>query len=179
MSKQHIQTYYKRLEHLIQHGGSKNEQSIRGAFENLLNAYCEPKNFLLVPELYYKTKKNTQVRLDGIVKDALRLAWGYWEAKDEKDDLDKEIALKFHQGYPNDNIIFEDSQNAILIQNGREVLRVNMTESDKLDKILSLFINYERPEIKDFRHAIDQFRADLPTVVKTLRSRINNQNSPQ
>ncbi|MCK5717355.1 MAG: N-6 DNA methylase, partial [Thiomargarita sp.] len=81
--------------------------------------------------------------------------------------------------YPNDNIIFEDSQNAVLIQNGCEVLRVNMTESDKLDKILSLFINYERPEIKDFRDAIDQFRVDLPTVVSTLRSTINDQNSPQ
>lgn len=34
------------------------------------------------------------------------------------------------------------------------------------------FINYERPEL---RQAINQFRADLPTVVGTLRSTIDNQ----
>ncbi|MDM8559038.1 hypothetical protein, partial [Candidatus Parabeggiatoa sp. HSG14] len=122
MSRLQIQTYYKKLESIIQHGESRNEQSIRGAFENLLNSYCEAKNFIVVPELYYKTKKNTSVRLDGIVKDALRLAWGYWEAKDKFDDLDQEIATKLFQGYPNDNIIFEDSQTAVLIQSGSEVL---------------------------------------------------------
>jgi len=175
MSRLQIQTYYQKLESLIQHGGSKNEQSIRGAFENLLNSYCEPKNFIVVAELYYKTKKNTSVRLDGIVKDALRLAWGYWEAKDEFDDLDKEIEAKLFQGYPNDNIIFEDSQTAVLIQNGSEALRVNMKEADKLDKILNQFINYERPEVRDFRQAIDHFRADLPTVVDTLRFTIDSQ----
>ncbi|MDM8559035.1 type ISP restriction/modification enzyme [Candidatus Parabeggiatoa sp. HSG14] len=177
MSRLQIQTYYKKLESIIQHGGSRNEQSIRGAFENLLNSYCEPKNFIVVPELYYKTKKNTSVRLDGIVKDALRLAWGYWEAKDELDDLDKEIETKFFQGYPNDNIIFEDSQTAVLIQSGSEVLRINMKEPDKLDKILNQFINYERPEVQDFRQAIEQFRADLPTVVEALRSTIASQTS--
>jgi predicted helicase len=175
MSRLQIQTYYKNLDNLIQRGGSKNEQSIRRAFENLLNSYCEPKNFTVVPELYYKTKKNTSVRIDGIVKDALRLAWGYWEAKDTFDDLDKEIEEKFFKGYPNDNIIFEDSQTAVLIQNGHEVLRVNMKESDKLDKILTQFINYERPDVQDFRQAIDHFKADLPTVIETLRSIIDKQ----
>lgn len=175
MSRLQIQTYYKNLDNLIQRGGSKNEQSIRGAFENLLNSYCEPKNFTVVPELYYKTKKNTSVRIDGIVKDALRLEWGYWEAKDEFDDLDKEIEEKIFKGYPNDNIIFEDSQTAVLIQNKHEVLRVNMKEPDKLDKIINMFINYERPEVQDFRQAIDQFKADLPTVIDTLRSIIDKQ----
>jgi hypothetical protein len=29
---------------------------------------------------------------------------GYWEAKDEDDDLDEEIEKKFRKGYPQDNI---------------------------------------------------------------------------
>ena len=32
---------------------------------------------------------------DGTVKDALRMARGYWEAKDPHDDLDAEITRKF------------------------------------------------------------------------------------
>jgi predicted helicase len=175
MSKLQIQTYYQNLEHLIQRGGSKNEQSIRSAFEQLLNSYCEPKNFTVVPELYYRTKQNTSVRLDGIVKDALRLAWGYWEAKDSYDNLDHEIEEKFFKGYPNDNIIFEDSQTAVLIQNGSEVLRINMKEPEQLEKILTQFINYERPEVRDFRQAIEHFKTDLPTIVTTLRATLDNQ----
>ena len=37
---------------------------------------------------------------DGTVKDALRMARGYWEAKDTHDDLDAEIQAKFNRGYP-------------------------------------------------------------------------------
>jgi hypothetical protein len=47
---------------------------------------------------------------------ALRVPFGYWEAKDEKDDLDAEIELKKRRGYPQDNIIFEDSNRAVLVQ---------------------------------------------------------------
>jgi len=42
--------------------------------------------------------------------------FGYWEAKDAKDDLDAEIEFKFKRGYPQDNIIFEDSTQAVLIR---------------------------------------------------------------
>ena len=45
------------------------------------------------------------------------MARGYWEAKDSHDDLDAEIRVKFNRGYPRDNIIFEDSQTAVLVQN--------------------------------------------------------------
>jgi len=41
--------------------------------------------------------------------------FGYWEAKDTNDDLDEEIVKKFRRGYPQTNIIFEDSTEAILI----------------------------------------------------------------
>jgi hypothetical protein len=66
------------------------------------------------------------VKPDGMVKDAIRMAIGYWESKDQHDNLNEEIEKKFARGYPNDNIIFEDSQTAVLYQNGDEVLRVSM-----------------------------------------------------
>ncbi|MCK5536564.1 MAG: N-6 DNA methylase [Bacteroidales bacterium] len=175
MSKLKIQAYYKKLENLIQYGGSRNEQSIRNAFENLLGSYCEPKNFILVPELHYQTKQNNTIIFDGTIKDALRLDWGYWEAKDTKDDLDKEIENKLAKGYPNENILFENSETAILIQNGNEVARVDMQDPNKLDSILNQFLNYERPEVHDFRQAINKFKDDLPTVVDTLRTTLDQQ----
>jgi hypothetical protein len=42
--------------------------------------------------------------------------FGYWEAKDESDDLDREIESRARRGYPRDNIIFEDGRTAVLIQ---------------------------------------------------------------
>ncbi|MDM8567414.1 N-6 DNA methylase [Candidatus Halobeggiatoa sp. HSG11] len=174
MQKLQIQNYYKKLENLIQYGGSRNEESIRRAFENLLDGYCGPKNFTLVAEIT-QAGESGKIRPDGVVKDALRLDWGYWEAKDSKDDLDKEIKKKLAKGYPNDNIIFEDSQTAVLIQTGVEVLRIDMQEPEQLDKILTRFLNYERPEVRDFRQAIEQFKDDLPTVVETLRATLDQQ----
>ena len=74
-----------------------------------------------MPPSGYRTKHDTTVYPDGTIKDALRLPWGYWESKDQFDNLDQEIENKFAKGYPNDNILFEDSQTAVLIQGGHEV----------------------------------------------------------
>ena len=106
-------------------GGSANESSIRRAFAQCLDAYCRDhrERLALVDELAYRGG----VRPDGTVKDSLRMARGYWEAKDSYDDLDAEIQIKFDSGYPRDSIIFEDSQTAVLIQNGDEALRVDMS----------------------------------------------------
>ncbi|WP_326876382.1 type ISP restriction/modification enzyme [Bosea sp. (in: a-proteobacteria)] len=98
---------------------------------------------------------------------------GYWEAKDTADDLDEEIRKKLAKGYPQDNIIFENSETAVLIQNRQEVLRCSMTDVAQLGKLVSLFFSYERQEIREFRKAVAQFRADLPAVLEALRAKID------
>ncbi len=175
MSRILINQYYKDLEDRIRFGGSRNEQSIRFAFGNLLNNYCKSRDFILVDELHFATKLGTKVRIDGIIKDALRLDWGYWEAKDEKDSLEAEIEAKIAKGYPTDNIIFEDTNTAILIQNGIESLRIDMKNPEDLDKIINQFLDFERAEVKDFRQAINSFKEDLPTIINTLRNLINQE----
>jgi predicted helicase len=50
-----------------------------------------------------------------------------------------------------------------------------MKNADKLDALLTHFIHYERPEVRDFRQAIEKFKADLPTVVATLRNTLDAQ----
>ncbi|MGI0481977.1 type ISP restriction/modification enzyme [Geminocystis sp. CENA526] len=175
MSKTLIHQYRRDLESRKRYGGSSNESSIRYAFATLLNGYCKPKDFLLVEELTINSRFHKPIRLDGIVKDALRLDWGYWEAKDEKDSLDAEIETKFNKGYPNDNILFEDTKTAVLIQNGNETLRIDMADDDALDTLLNQFLDYERAEVKDFRSAIANFSQDLPTIIDTLRKLIDRQ----
>ncbi|MBD2622463.1 N-6 DNA methylase [Microcystis flos-aquae FACHB-1344] len=172
MSRLLISQYQAEVEKIVQYGGSRKETSIRVAFQNLLNDYCKARDFLLIPELDYRTKSGKVVYPDGTVKDALRLDWGYWESKDQYDNLDEEIEKKLAKGYPNDNILFEDSQTAVLIQGGEERLRVSMRDDEALDGIINAFINYVRPEVEDFREAIASFKEDLPTILEALRDLI-------
>ncbi|MEA5580662.1 type ISP restriction/modification enzyme [Nodularia harveyana UHCC-0300] len=175
MSRLLVSQYQAEVQKIIQFGGSRKETSIRVAFQNLLNEYCKPRDFLLIPELDYKLPNGKLVYPDGTVKDALRLDWGYWESKDQYDNLDQEIEKKLNKGYPDSNILFEDSQTAVLIQAGTENQRVSMGDADALDGIITNFINYVRPEVKDFRSAIETFKEDLPTVLNSLRDLIDSQ----
>ncbi len=175
MSRLLVSQYHAEVERIIQYGGSRKETSIRVAFQNLLNEYCKAKEFQLIPELDYKTRSGKIVYPDGTIKDALRLDWGYWESKDQYDNLDQEIDKKLTKGYPDSNILFEDSQTTVLIQGGQETMRVPMKDTEALDKIITAFINYVRPEVKDFRAAIEIFKQDLPTILNALRDMIDRQ----
>lgn len=54
MSKLLISQYHTEIEKIIQYHGSSKETAIRTAFQNLLNKYCKPRDFQLIPELDYK-----------------------------------------------------------------------------------------------------------------------------
>ena len=166
----HIEAYYARRRELVEFGGSDNELNIRPAFQNCLDAYCQDhkERLVLIPEL--RTAAN--VVPDGTVKDTLRMARGYWEAKDSHDDLDAEIQAKFNRGYPRDNIVFEDSETAVLVQNGDMALRVDMSRPGELHRLIRRFLDYELPSIEEFRQAQTQFKSDLPAVLENLRQSV-------
>ncbi len=165
----HIERYHAYLGELIEAGGSDNELNIRPAFQNCLAAYCNDhrERLTLVPEL-----PGPGGIPDGTVKDSLRMARGYWEAKDTDDNLDNEIHAKFNRGYPQDNIIFENSRTAVLVQNREEAMRVDMSRPADLHRLITRFLNYELPEIEEFRQAQQQFKADLPSVLENLRQAV-------
>ena len=165
----HIQRYREELARLIEAGGSDSELNIRPAFQNCLAAYCaaHKERLTLVPELSVGS-----VRPDGTVKDTLRMTLGYWEAKDTGDNLDREIQRKFNSGYPRDNIVFEDSRTAVLVQNREEAMRVDMNQPGALHRLIRRFLGYELPQIEEFRGAQAQFKADLPNVIANLREAV-------
>ncbi len=175
MSQLLVSRYQREIADLMQFGGSSDESSIRKAFSNLLDNYSRPQGLRLVDEIEYVTRTGAKVYPDGTLKDALRLTHGYWEAKDEADDLDQEIAKKRAKGYPTDNILFEDSRHAVLIQNDREVMRATMSDAAALDRLITSFVSYERLEIRDFRRAIEHFKTDLPAVIESLRAMVEQQ----
>ena len=141
MSRLLINQYYTALDRTIQYGGSRNETSIRTAFVTLINEYAQKRNLYLITELAVKGTLGKAVYPDGILKNALRLDFGYWESKDESDDINEEISKKIKKGYPVTNILFEDSQTAVLYQAGEETMRANMKNADELDRILKTIGN--------------------------------------
>jgi len=170
MSQFSINQYLSEVEKIVHFGGTKKETAIRNAFYNLLNEYAKAKGLMIVPEVTIKATNGKNVTPDGTLKDTLRQDWGYWESKDEADKIDDEIKKKFDKGYPKNNILFEDSQTAVLFQNGVEQMRVAMNDPEALDKIIITFIKFERPEVQNFRKAIEHFKEDIPKVTETLRS---------
>lgn len=168
-----IQSYLSEIDRLRKFSGSSTEGVISEAFKDLLKAWSKQNGLIFLSQFEFESPQKTRIRPDGTIVHDLRVPLGYWEAKDTDDDLDREIEKKFKRGYPQDNIVFENSQVAVLVQNRREVLRCDMTDPEALGRLVTLFFGYERPEIAEFRKAVGQFRADLPEVLKALRARID------
>ena len=103
--------------------GDHRESVVREAFKDLLKGWGKAHDLIFVPEYAITTPAKDRRYVDGALLHELGMPFGYWEAKDGKDDLDAEIALKFSRGCPSDNIIFEDSTEAVLIQDRNEVIR--------------------------------------------------------
>lgn len=169
MSRQLITEYRSELDRIHAASGSKRESVVREAFKDLLKRWGKSRDLIFLAEHEYLTPTGDRRYIDGAVVHSIRVPFGYWEAKDTNDVLDEEIRKKTSIGYPRDNIIYEDTATAVLIQNKREVARAAMDDADRLFHLLELFFSYERQEIADFRKAVRQFAADLPAVLQRLR----------
>ncbi len=171
-----IQTYRSEVDQIIRFGGSTKETTVRRAFSNLINAYARPRDLLLVEELdYFNPRKHRRVTPDGTLKNILRLDYGFWESKDSDDDLDDEIKKKFDKGYPDSNILFEDSQTAILYQDGARLFSTPFAKTEALDELLTAYVSFEHPEVREFKVAVERFKSDIPNIVTTLRGMILKQ----
>ncbi|CAD5373209.1 hypothetical protein RA210_U30121 [Rubrivivax sp. A210] len=177
MSQYLINQYLAELSRLRQASGSSRETIVREAFKDLLKGWGRAQDLVFLAEYPLKTATKANITLDGALLHSIRTPLGWWEAKDADDDLDAEIAAKFRKGYPRDNIVFSDDATASLWQAGAEVLRCDMTDTARLEQLLKLFFGFERPEIAGFRRAVEQFKTDLPAVLKGLREMIEAQHA--
>jgi predicted helicase len=174
MSRLLISEYLAEIDRLRAVSGSTTEAIISEAFKDLLKRWAKGQGLAFLAQSPVETGMKARVVPDGTILHEIRVPLGYWEAKDTADDLDAEIEKKRRKGYPTDNIVFEDSRTAVLIQDGREVARCAMTDVEALGRLLDRFFGWERPEIAEFRKAVAQFREDLPRVLDALREKIDD-----
>lgn len=173
MSQQLINQYLNEIDRLRKFSGSVTEGVISEAFKDLLKTWARQLNWQFAAQYEFASVQKSRIRPDGTIFHSIGLPFGYWEAKDTSDVLDVEIRKKLAKGYPQDNIIFENSHTAVLIQDRHEVLRCAMTDNGALLKLLTLFFKYERAEIREFRKAVEEFKTYLPRVLEALRGRID------
>ena len=71
--------------------GARHEAAVRAAFDQLIEACAGPLKWTLVREYELRRKGESSLRLDGALLDQYRLVHGCLEAKDDQDDLEKEM----------------------------------------------------------------------------------------
>ncbi|HPU85414.1 MAG TPA: N-6 DNA methylase, partial [Candidatus Latescibacteria bacterium] len=165
-TQQAIRQYYAELANLAEHGAT-NETTIRVAFQHLLEKTCRERKWTLLTEHHMKVN-GREIILDGALVDEYTQQRGAWEAKDAKDDLDREIAGKRADGYPLKNTIFENSLRAVLYQDGKEVMSTDITKPENLANLLTQFYRYSEPHIEEFHRAMEEFKQRVPELARGL-----------
>jgi len=145
----------------------KHEDALRSAFQNLLAATGRRMGWTLIPDLTIGP-----IRPEGTFRDDYYLEHGYWEAKDLRDNLQTEIQKKIARGYPLTNIIFEDTQQAYLYQNGKVAMQVDLTQPQQLINLLVIFFSYTEPAHEDFNKAVEEFKQRVPDLAFGLVQKI-------
>jgi predicted helicase len=171
-----ILNYFAELAEFEKHGHS-NEMTVRNAFQDLLQTYSKKMQWQFIEEYPIKRKGRRDASVDGALLDQFSLARAFWEAKDTKDDLAKEVQNKFADGYPSTNILFWQPGRAILVQNGRQILDENITTPEKLVEVMLAFFNYDQPYIKEWEHAVEEFKNTIPVLAKSVLKILEEQRS--
>jgi predicted helicase len=168
-----LDTYYKTLDDLQNAQDVKNEGGTRRAFGGLLEAIGKKRKWILVEEAGKKsTRSSRTVYPDGTLRDTWKLPHAYWEAKDTDDDLDAEIDKKKGRGYPLDNIIFEDTQTAVLYQDGAEEYRSDVRDRERFATLLTRYVNHEIEPFEDFEDAITSYSKQVKGIAESLKEKI-------
>ena len=165
-----IREYHQSLE-ALRAQGVEHELGLRRPFETLLAETAHRNGWSFVAEYAAKSGGHI-VRPDGAVFDANSLPRGYWESKDGRDDLAREIERKIRRGYPLGNIIFEDTRRAVLYQDRAPVFEADLANARELADLLFRFYSHTEPEIVEFERAVEAFGERVPDLARGLARKI-------
>ena len=123
------------------------EMAVRSAFQTVLTGSPTSSSGPSSPNIHPSMPRVIAFVVDGAVLDFWKLRHGFWEAKDENDDLEREIKSKIDKGYPTNNIIFQAPDRAILYQNGvRQGLNEDISRPEEPRRaLLNEFFAYREP----------------------------------
>lgn len=173
--------YYEELKDILD-SNFTNEQQIKIPCINLLRHYSNEINCHFITEYPINLPNKKKVYPDGamLLKDS-DIPLGFFEAKDDKDNLEEQIEKKFQDGYPQTNILFWQPQRVILYQNKEKVMDKSISDDPaNFIKVLKAFFEYSDPWIKEWPDAVDEFKETIPSLAvkysELLEHQMNNNN---
>ena len=141
------------------------EGTVRSAFQSVLRGYGKKLDWTLAPEYPIQVGKGKRIVVDAALLDDWKFRHGFWEAKDEHDDLEREIKRKIEKGYPRSNIIFQAPERAILYQRGvRQGLNEDISDPKNLAALLNEFFAYREPDHDEWEAAVSEFKERIPEL---------------
>jgi predicted helicase len=167
-----IQQYYRAVEQYRQFG-IEHEGGVRTAFQNLLDHCARQFGLAVEAERRYEREgcrpaRINGVLIDGVLVDTYGLEYGYWEAKDLADNLEKKIQRKLADGYPTVNTLFQTPNAAVLYQHGQRLLHLDIRKPEQLLEILKNFFEYRRPAFENWEKAVELFQQQVPNLAQAL-----------
>ncbi len=164
-----VKSYYAGLGDLMQLSFF-HEGAVSHTFAALLRYCAKQFDWTLIEQFDMRPKGSRQraIRVDGALLDPFKLVHGVWEAKDSDDDLEREVVKKFKAGYPQDNIIFQAPERAILWQDGHEVWDADISRPPALVDVLKQFFAYQPPAYEQWERAVDEFKLRVPDLAASL-----------
>ena len=169
-----IRDYYATLQQYAQHDIT-HEGAVSNPFAFLLDACAKQVDATLVPQYPMRTPAGNRIVLDGVILDAYRIPFAYWEAKDIDDDLYQAVQEKREAGYPFDNIFFQTPQRGILYQNGEQVFDVDITDPTRLITALQHLFSAPPAALENWHTAVAEFKEMVPALGKRLAELIAEQ----
>ena len=169
-----IRDYYATLQQYAQHDIT-HEGAVSNPFAFLLNVCAKQADATLVPQYPMRTPAGNRIVLDGVILDAYRIPFAYWEAKDIDDDLYRAVQAKRDAGYPFDNILFQTPQRGILYQNGEQVFDVDITDPTRLIVALQHLFAAPPAALENWHAAVAEFKEMVPALGKRLAELIEEQ----
>lgn len=129
--RRRIRRYYQELEQAANYG----DAAIQVPFQNLLYDYGkEYRRKMHLANLSSPTNETP---------DPKRIITGHWESLSLFLDIEAEINQRMMVGYPRQNILFENTHTAVLIQQGKKVMQIKMDDWKKLHQLLLNFFQYD------------------------------------
>ena len=60
----------------------------------------------------------------------------------------------------------------MLYQDGQRIAETPFAKDEALDELLTAYVSFEHPEVREFKEAVEHFKQDIPSIAKTLRELI-------
>lgn len=183
--KKRLDAYFQRMHKDIHENKVKKETSLKPHFMTLLRDFWEgDQKGSLIEEFGEKTQAKRNISYDARLSNEDGLTLGHIEAKDDRDELEKEINAKKESGYQFQNILFWQPKGIILIQeekkvsyNGQEF--IDLSESNKkreedLLGIIKIFLNYMPPALANFKKNQEGFLSAIQEQADWLKQAIKD-----